>query len=49
MRRLAAVLGAVIAMVTMLETAASAAPVSAQSPYCGIHWGSAPKHAADDG
>ena len=45
MRRLAAVLGAAIAMVTMLGTAASAAPVSAQSPYCGIRWGSAPKHA----
>ena len=45
MRRLAAVLATAIAMVAMLGTAASAAPVSAQSPYCGIHWGSAPKHA----
>ena len=45
MRRLAAALAAAIAMVAMLGTAASAAPVAAQSPYCGIHWGSAPKHA----
>jgi hypothetical protein len=48
MRRLAAVIATAIATVAMLGTAASAAPVpaaSAQTPYCGIHWGSAPKHA----
>jgi hypothetical protein len=32
-------------MVAMLGTAASAAPVPAQKPFCGIHWGSQPKHA----
>lgn len=45
MKRLAAALAAAIATVAMLGTAASAAPVSARTPYCGIRWGSAPKHA----
>jgi hypothetical protein len=45
MRRLAAVFAAAIAAVAWLGPAASAAPVPVHKPYCGIHWGSAPKHA----
>jgi hypothetical protein len=48
MKKLAAVLAAAIAMLALVATAASAAPISTVSihnPYCGIHWGSGPKHA----
>jgi hypothetical protein len=48
MRRLIAAFGAVIVMgagLVTAATAAGAAPVAAQSPFCGITWGSQAKHA----